>query len=77
MQQILLQTSLARVSMASKGFTSETEQAYERALELCEAQGEFPQLIPVLRGLSTYFIYRAEFEKSMVGLLRRDSVFRA
>ena len=65
LQQILLQTSLARVLMASTGFTPETEEAYERALELCEAQGEVPQLLPVLRGLSTYFIYRAEFGKSM------------
>jgi len=65
LQQILLQTSLARVLMASKGFTPETERAYERALQLCEAQGEVPQLLPVLRGLSTFFIYRAEFEKSM------------
>ena len=61
-EQILLQTSLARVLMASEGFTAETERAYERALELCEAQGELPQLLPVLRGLSTYYIYRAEFE---------------
>jgi tetratricopeptide (TPR) repeat protein len=65
LQQILLQTSLARVLMAAKGFTPETEQAFERALELCEAQGEVPQLLPVLRGLSTFYIYRAEFEKSM------------
>ncbi len=65
LQQILLQTSLARVLMASKGYTFETEQAIERALQLCEAQGEFPQLLPVLRGLSTFYIYRAEFEKSM------------
>ena len=65
LQQILLQTSLARVLMASTGYTPETEEAYERALELCEAQGEVPQLLPVLRGLSTYFIYRAEFEKSL------------
>ena len=65
LQQILLQTSLARVLMVSKGYTPETEQAYERALQLCEAQGEFPQLLPVLRGLSTFYIYRAEFEKSM------------
>jgi predicted ATPase/class 3 adenylate cyclase len=65
LHQILLQTSLARVLMASKGFVPETEQAYERALELCEAQGEVPQLLPVLRGLSTFFIYRAEFDKSM------------
>jgi tetratricopeptide (TPR) repeat protein len=64
-QQILLQTSLARVLMASEGYTPETERAYLRALELCEAQGEVPQLLPVLRGLSTFLIYRAEFEKSM------------
>jgi predicted ATPase/class 3 adenylate cyclase len=64
-QQILLQTSLARVLMASEGYTTETERAYLRALELCESQGEVPQLLPVLRGLSTFFIYRAEFEKSM------------
>ena len=65
LQQILLQTSLARVLMASEGYTPETERAYQRALQLCEEQGEFPQLLPVLRGLSTYFIYRSEFEKSM------------
>ena len=65
LQQILLQTSLARVLMANNGFTPETEQAYERALQLCDAQGEVPQLLPVLRGLSTFYIYRADFEKSL------------
>jgi predicted ATPase/class 3 adenylate cyclase len=63
-QQILLQTTLARVLLASQGYTAETERAFQRALELCEAHGGFPQLLPVLRGLSTFFIYRAEFEKS-------------
>ncbi len=82
-QQILLQTSLARVLMASEGYTPETERAYQRALELCEAQGEFPQLLPVLRGLSTYYIYRAEFEKSirigeqLLGLAERFDDARA
>ncbi|MET0894978.1 MAG: adenylate/guanylate cyclase domain-containing protein [Acidimicrobiia bacterium] len=61
-QQILLQTSLARVLMASEGFTPTTQRAFERTLELCDAQGEVPQLLPVLRGLSTFYIYRAEFE---------------
>jgi predicted ATPase/class 3 adenylate cyclase len=64
-QQILLQTSLARVLLGSEGYTPQTKKAYERALELCEAQGELPQLLPVLRGLSTFYIYRAEFEKSL------------
>jgi predicted ATPase/class 3 adenylate cyclase len=65
LQQILLQTSLARVLLGSEGYTPETEKAYERALQLCEAQGELPQFLPVLRGLSTFYIYRAEFEKSV------------
>jgi predicted ATPase/class 3 adenylate cyclase len=64
-QQILLQTSLARVLMGTKGFTAETERAYERALELGRARGEFPQLLPVLRGLSTFYIFLGKFEKSM------------
>ena len=62
--QITLQTSLARVLMASKGYTPETEQAYQRALQLCEELGEVPQLLPVLRGLSTFYIYLTEFEKA-------------
>jgi len=65
LKQILLQTSLARVLLVSKGFTPETQQAFERALELCDAQDEFPQLLPVLRGLSTFYIYQADFERSM------------
>jgi predicted ATPase len=63
LEQITLQTSLARVLLALKGYTQEVEEAYTRALELCEGQGEIPQLLPVLRGLSSFYIYRAEFEK--------------
>jgi tetratricopeptide (TPR) repeat protein len=63
--QITLQTSLARVLMASKGYTPETEQAYRRALQLCDELGEVPQLLPVLRALSTFYIYLADFEKAM------------
>jgi len=62
-QEIMLQTSLARALMAIKGYTSEVEQAYTRALQLSEGQGEIPQLFPVLRGLSSYYMYRAEFDK--------------
>jgi predicted ATPase len=63
LQQITLQTSLARVLLTLKGYTQEVEEAYTRALELCEGEGEVPQLLPVLRGLSTFYIYRADFEK--------------
>ncbi|HEX6305526.1 MAG TPA: adenylate/guanylate cyclase domain-containing protein [Anaerolineales bacterium] len=62
-QEIMLQTSLARALMAIKGYTPEVEQAYNRALELSQGQGEIPQLFPVLRGLSSYYMYRAEFDK--------------
>src|SRR5205823_4626569 len=63
LEQITLQTSLARALLAVKGYTQDVEAAYTRALELCEGQGEIPQLLPVLRGLASFFIYRAEFEK--------------
>ena len=62
-QEIMLQTSLARALMAIKGCTQEVEEAYTRALELCQGQGEIPQLFPVLRGLASFYIYRGEFEK--------------
>ena len=64
-QQILLQTSLARVLMATQGFTPDTERAFERTLELGRARGEFPQLLPILRGLSTFYIFKGQFETSM------------
>jgi predicted ATPase/class 3 adenylate cyclase len=64
-QEIMLQTSLARALLAIKGYTSEVEKAYARALKLSEGQGEIPQLLPVLRGLSSYYMYRAEFDKGI------------
>ena len=62
-QEILLQISLARALMAFKGLTPDVEDTYSRALALSEEYGEVPQLFPVLRGLSTYYMYRAEFDK--------------
>jgi predicted ATPase/class 3 adenylate cyclase len=64
-QEIMLQTSLARALMAIKGYTTEVEEAYNRALKLSEGLGEIPQLFPVLRGLSSYYMYRAEFDKGV------------
>jgi predicted ATPase/class 3 adenylate cyclase len=62
-QEIMLQTSLARALMALKGYTPEVEEAYTRALKLSEGQGEIPQLFPVLRGLSSYYMYLADFDR--------------
>jgi predicted ATPase/class 3 adenylate cyclase len=63
MQEVTLRTSLARALMAIHGYTREVEEAYARALELFEGERERPQLFPVLRGLASFYNYRAEFEK--------------
>ncbi len=62
-EEILLQMSLVRALLVVKGYSPEVEQTYTRALELCEAHGEVPQIYPVLRGLGSYYAYRAEFDK--------------
>jgi predicted ATPase len=64
-EEIMLQMSLARALMATKGYTEEVEQAYARALELCERQGEIPQLFPVLRTMASFYILLTEHEKSI------------
>lgn len=64
-QEILLQTSLARLLMFTKGYyTPEAEDAYTRALELCEQEGDVPQLFPILRGLSVYYEFRGDLDKT-------------
>jgi TOMM system kinase/cyclase fusion protein len=61
LQELILQTSLGPALMATKGFGApEVQHAYDRARELCRQVGETPQLFPVLRGLSTFYIVRAE-----------------
>jgi predicted ATPase/class 3 adenylate cyclase len=62
-QEVTLQTSLARALLAVRGYTSEVEEAYTRALELLEGHPDLPQLFPVLRGLASFYNLRAEFDK--------------
>jgi predicted ATPase/class 3 adenylate cyclase len=62
-QEVTLRTSLARALMAMNGYTQEVEDAYTRALGLFEGERKLPQLFPVLRGLASYYTYRAEFDK--------------
>jgi tetratricopeptide (TPR) repeat protein len=49
--------------MAINGYTQEVEEAYARALELLEGERELRPLFPVLRGLASFYNYRAEFDK--------------
>ena len=64
-EEIMLQMSLARALMVTKGYTEEAERAYTRALELCDSAGEIPQLFPILRGLASFYILLTEHEKSI------------
>lgn len=64
-QEIVLQTSLARVMLTVKGYTAEVEQAYKRALELSQAVGDIPQLLPVLRGLASLYGYVNQYDKAV------------
>ena len=67
-QEAALRTSLARSLLAVKGAGPEVEEAYARALHVVEGHPELPQLFPVLRGLASFHMYRAEFaEGARVG----------
>jgi predicted ATPase len=61
-QEIMLRTSLARVLMATKGYSREVEEAYATALRPFEGR-ELPQLFPVLRSLASYYIAQSQFDK--------------
>jgi predicted ATPase/class 3 adenylate cyclase len=61
-QEITLRTSLARVLMATKGYSREVEEAYAAALQPFEGR-ELPQLFPVLRSLASYYIHQSEVDK--------------
>jgi class 3 adenylate cyclase/predicted ATPase len=61
-QELVLQTTLGPVLMATKGYgTPEVGQVYARARELCQQSGETAQLGPVLYGLWAFYNVRAEY----------------
>ncbi|MBI3800334.1 MAG: tetratricopeptide repeat protein, partial [Deltaproteobacteria bacterium] len=62
-RELTLQLTLGPALMATRGYTApEVEQVYTRARELCQQVGETPQLFPVLFGLRTFYIIRAEHQ---------------
>ena len=76
-QELLLQTVLGPVLIATKGYGApEVEKAYTRARELCQQVGETPQLFPVLFGLQQYYLGREirsarELGEQLLGLAQR------
>jgi predicted ATPase/class 3 adenylate cyclase len=62
-QELALQLALSNSLMATRGYAApEVEQAYTRALELCQQVGETSQLFPVLVGLWRFYLTRAEYK---------------
>jgi predicted ATPase len=70
-QELPLQIALGEVLMATQGFAvPEVERAFVRARDLCEQEGEAPQLFRALIGQYTFHLSRAEHER--VGELVED-----
>ncbi len=62
-QELTLHIDLCASLQATKGYAApEVEHLYIRARELCQQVGETPQLFPVLFGLWTFYIARAEYQ---------------
>lgn len=62
-QELFLQATLCPALIASKGYAApEVESACARARELSVQVGETPQLFPVLIGLWSFYVARAEHE---------------
>jgi TOMM system kinase/cyclase fusion protein len=72
--ELTLQIAKSVPLIATKGYgVPEVEHAYARARELCRQVGETTQLFPVLRGLSAFYIARAELQtaRELAEQLRR------
>ncbi|MGE0820668.1 MAG: adenylate/guanylate cyclase domain-containing protein [Candidatus Binatia bacterium] len=64
-QELTLQITLGTILAVTRGYTApEVEQAYARALELCQQIGEPTQLFPLLLGLWGFHIQRVEHDVS-------------
>jgi class 3 adenylate cyclase/predicted ATPase len=83
-QELTLQIALAVPLTATKGYGApEVEKAYTRARRLCHMVGETPQLLPVLRGMLTFYLMRSDLRTSLelgeqlmrMGKVEQDTVF--
>lgn len=77
-QELTLQTALGLALTMTKGHAAqEVEQAYARAYDLCKRMEESPRLFPVLFGLWTFHLMRAEYQAAsdlcgqLLGLAQR------
>jgi DNA-binding winged helix-turn-helix (wHTH) protein/predicted ATPase len=63
-QELALQCALGAALRATTAYTSETEQAYLRARELCQQLQEPPQLFPILYSLYELYEFRGAFPRA-------------
>jgi TOMM system kinase/cyclase fusion protein len=64
-QELMLQIALGGALSVAKGYAApEVETVYARARELCRRMGETPQLLPVLLGLYSFYLLRAELQEA-------------
>ncbi len=64
-RELALQMSLCMALPVTLGYgVAEVGKTYHRARELCERLGEGLQLFRALRGLRSYYLFRAEFKES-------------
>jgi predicted ATPase len=64
-QELTLRVSLSEPLVALHGFAApEVERSYVQARDLCAQIGDTPQLFPVLQGLASLYVTRAEFPKA-------------
>ncbi|MBE9508568.1 MAG: tetratricopeptide repeat protein, partial [Chloroflexi bacterium] len=65
-QELALQLALVAPLQAARGYAApETGHAYARAYELCQQIEETPQLLPALWSLGSFYLARAEHQKSL------------
>ena len=65
-QELALRITLGVSLIATDGYAAaEVEENYQHAHELCQQQGESPQLFPILWGLWAYYLLREEAGRAL------------
>jgi tetratricopeptide (TPR) repeat protein len=62
-ERLAVRMSLARATLAQRGYGPEAEEAYEKALRTTDVEGATARQFPVLRALATYFMGSGRFDK--------------
>lgn len=81
--ELTIRTSLARASMAVRGWSPEVEEAFKQILEIADTTGTLAQRYPVLRSLWVFYMNIAQFDRSfqiageLLGMADEDESLRA